>query len=413
MLKKGACMKKIIPLLAILLVISGCTQSINSDHSVVSDHQQTAYQYTIGNDEKLYTLYIPHLQSQDEVTQSMTPVIYSLNPLVENKENAPAEQSTFFKNDNVNTLIKDAIYKTALYGYGFWDLNEQGINKEANNEKLTAADYNVVYGDVYHPETEINNDNYVNYYLATQELIWEKLINPDTNLPYNINFVDIDVSKEKETILSNISEYEKTPFFGGSVINTNAERIKEPFSLVDQFGVLSRFNIVSSDNITINPTQEDNQLNFTVSTLKRDTKIQFIPKFKILNDISKVYSTKDGSYLSIGQERAHNLVSNLYIEEETAENTINLIIKTVDIDSKQEIFGAEYILSTGPEFLDPTTSNTVDNTYAIFEKIPVGTYYLQQTKAPEGYILNQEVEVIRVTSGIAEFSYPVYNQIAK
>lgn len=405
-------MKKIKALFVVMLLLAGCQSAVSTPYTLNVNEESNQYEYTISGDEETYTLSIPTIDTNQEEVQEVTGPIYSLNPRVTNESGRGLTNSTFYKNDDVDTNTKDRVYNYAQYGYGFWVLNDAGQQKAQSNAQLSESDYEVVYGDFYH-DSSINNEDYIKYYIATQELIWETIVNPDTDAPYQIEFVDIDTAEVKEEILSTQQEYSKTPFFNGSIMNISNERLSqgEPFELEDQHNVLNRFEIQASENIELLESEESNKLRFNISEVDRNTRISFIPQFKIDKEFSEVFSSQDNvSYLSIGQERALSMASNLFIESTSQTNTINLVISTYDIDTKTEIFGSQYHVSTGPEFLSPVETTVSEEDYpALAENLAPGTYYIQQIVAPEGYVLNQEVETITIGGGIQETVHPFYN----
>lgn len=406
-------MKKTIVSLITLLLLTACGSSDSTPYQLKTDEAYTTYTYTIDDKETEYTLTIPLLEAKDDQVQLSHQPIYSLNPKVEFKAGRGLTQSTFYKNDDVDTFTKDRLYNYAYYGFGFWYLNASGLKKVETNALLNKNDYEVLYGDFYH-ENDFNNQDYIKYYLATQELIWESMTNEETGEPYKIQFQDIDVTNEKSQILETQKEYSKTPFFNGSVINVSDEQLaaKENYELEDANAVLGRYQIEASKDIELLTSDKPNTLSFKLNDVSRNTKIKFIPQFKIKDEISQVYSSNDGiSYLSIGQERANNMVAALHFEKTTNENSINLAITTYDDETKVEIFGAQYQISTGPDFLTPIESTVSENGVpALIEKLAPGTYYIQQIVAPEGYALNQQVEEIKISNSIQEMTYPVYNQ---
>ena len=405
-------MKKIKALFVVMLLLAGCQSAVSTPYTLNVNEESNQYEYTISGDDETYTLSIPTIDTNQEEVQEVTGPIYSLNPRVTNESGRGLTNSTFYKNDDVDTNTKDRVYNYAQYGYGFWVLNDAGQQKAQSNAQLSESDYEVVYGDFYH-DSSINNEDYIKYYIATQELIWETIVNPDTDAPYQIEFVDIDTAEVKEEILSTQQEYSKTPFFNGSIMNISNERLSqdEPFELEDQHNVLNRFEIQASENIELLESEESNKLRFNISEVDRNTRISFIPQFKNDKEFSEVFSSQDNvSYLSIGQERALSMASNLFIESTSQTNTINLVISTYDIDTKTEIFGSQYHVSTGPEFLSPVETTVSEEGYpALAENLAPGTYYVQQIVAPEGYVLNQEVETITIGGGIQETVHPFYN----
>lgn len=406
-------MKKLTILLIALLTLTSCFGSEDTPYSLRKDDSFSTYQYKISSQEEPLTLTIPLLKSNDEEVTPSTMPIYSLNPIVEYKDGRGLNNSTFYKSDDVDTFTKDRIYNFAYYGFGFWYLNDSGVSKSESGSLLNKNDYALLFGDFYH-NTDFNNQDYIKYYLATQELIWETIVNPETGNPYQVEFIDVDINKEKQQILDAQAEYGKVPFFNGSVINVSAEDLAspEPYQLTDTNGVLSRYTIRTSEDVELLPHEDPNVLTFNLKGVDRNTKIDFIPQFKINQEFSQVYSSNDNvSYVSIGQERATNMISNLHFEKQTAANSINLVITTYDDDTKVEIYGAQYQVSTGPEFLTPSTTTVAEEGLpALLENLVPGTYYIQQIVAPEGYALNQQVEEISISGGIMEMTYPVYNK---
>lgn len=397
-----------------LILLSSCQSAPNTPYLLKTDESLATYQYTIGSEEDPLTLTVPLLEKKDSAEPLNNSPLYSLNPLVENKAGRGLTDSTFYKNDEVDTYTKDRAYNFARYGFGFWVLNDSGKAKSSQGTLLTKTDYALLFGDFYH-DNDFNNSDYVKYYIATQELIWESMVNPETGNPFVIEFTDIDISNEKQQILNAIEEYGKTPFFNGSVINVTNDKLEsgEPYELKDTHGVLPRYKVEATDDIELLDSEDPNTLRFNLKDVSRTTKISFIPEFQIKQEFSQVYSSSDNvSYLSIGQERALNTVSSLHFEKVQPTNSLTLVITTHDIDNKEvQLYGAQYQVSTGPEFLDPKASTvSSEELPSLFENLAPGTYYIQQTKAPEGYILNQEVEEVSIAGGIQEFTYPVYNQ---
>lgn len=407
--KKGGLMKKLILLIAAIFLLASCQTEDPTPHKLSIDKDKTSYQYKVSGVEDEFTLYIPQLKTEDE---EQAEPIYSLNPLIENKDGRKLTNSTFYKNDDVDTFTKDRVYNFARFGFGFWVLNDSGKTKQQANTPMTKDDYTLLFGDYYH-QNDLDNQDFIKYYLATQELIWESITNPETGKTFQVDFTDIDVSEEKAQIREAQKEYGEGPFFGGTVMNVSQERLDEgtPFNLTDSHGVLDRFEIKATSDVEILESQEPNVLSFNLTGVSRNTKIEFVSPFKIKQEISQVYSSKDNvSYLTIGQDRSLVTTTSLHIEQETKSNTINLAIKTYDIETKLEIYGAQYHVSTGPEFLDPiTTTVSEEGLPALLENLATGTYYIQQIQAPEGYALNQEVETISIKSGVQETTYPFYN----
>ena len=137
---------------------------------------------------------------------------------------------------------------------------------------------------------EYTNHQTPKFYIATQELIWQKLKNVEiyfTTGPNGSGTI-IDTSKEKQEILDLISKHEKTPSFANSIIT---KKKGETLVLEDQNKVLNDFSLSESKFHKVN--KEDNKLNITFSdSINEETLI--LTRNNYYNDLLLVY-TKPGS----------------------------------------------------------------------------------------------------------------------
>ena len=94
--------------------------------------------------------------------------------------------------------------------------------------------------------------------------------------------------------------------------------------------------------------------------------------------------------------------SALYPETSTVTDQTNLTLDTskvtitkIDEDTNKPLAGAEFVLkdSDGKEI---ATWTSTTNSYVI-QNLPNGTYTLQETKAPEGYVLNDQIVEFTIT----------------
>lgn len=405
-------MKKILLLwCALMLVLVSCQTKKEYPAQLAFEKDQTTYKYSVNGDtKKTYELKIPTIMDKEG---KVLPIVYSLNPIIENKNELGLTPATLYKEDDIDVKFKNTIYLYALYGFGFWRLNASGNEKVANNLPLTVSDYEILHGDVFH-NSEINNQDYVYYYLAAQELIWEMIVDLNTSEPFGIEFEGVDLKPFKQEILDRLVDANETPYFNGTVYNLSSEEIaaQSTISLADEKQVLNRFEVSASEGIEI-VSVEENVLSFKVNQLSSNSKISFIPRFKMAEPISKIYSSDENiSYLVIGADYLQNNVSALHIESVTNSQTLKLLISTYDSDTKQEIFGGQFEISTGPDFLNPIKSTlSNENVKASISDLSPGTYYIQQVVAPEGYELNSTVEKITIEAGITEKDVPFLNKV--
>ncbi len=115
----------------------------------------------------------------------------------------------------------------------------------------------------------------MNYYLATQELIWRKLTG--RNIYWvsgeSANSPRVTVDKEKEVIINLVANHAKTPSFDNQTIEVNLNQEKIVF---DQNKVLSYYEIYSSD--VENAIIDGNELKIMVTEPIKNTQIKLIKK---------------------------------------------------------------------------------------------------------------------------------------
>ena len=395
-------------MLLVFILLIGCTQETKKDSKLEIDETKTTYQYTVEGVEEPLTLHIPTVLFEET---KKAEIVYSLNPLQENIDELELVQSTFFKEDIVDYNFKDQLYQYAYYGYGFWELNQTGLTNLGENKTLVAEDYQINHGDFYN-STSVSNDEKIAYYLATQELIWEYLVDPETKKNYIVSFTDVDTETQKDDILKTILEMKRLPFSTGNVVNIKQEDIdnKTKFTLEDNEQVMNRFEIIVPEGVE-RIESKANKISFVVNEYKEGLKIDFHRRFTMKQDLSYLFtSDKNISYLSIGNDR-YKSVQSIYIEKHDLESKISLNINTLDEDTKEELFGSQYVLSTGPEFLAPVQSTVANKDVpARFENLVPGQYWVQQISAPEGYVLNTEVLEVTIEEGIKLKELPFLNK---
>lgn len=402
--------KTILLILGLILVLTGCFAKKNYPAKLTIEKESKTYTYFVdGNKEKPKTLTIPTITDQ---AGKVTEIVYSLNPMVENKNERGLVDSPLFKEDDLDLSYKSKLYEFALFGFGYWQLNGSGSEKVKNNGELTATDYALVHGDFYHQST-INNDDYINYYLAAQELIWESVTDLKTGKPYEIEFENLDLTAFKSEILQNIESSKIAPDFNGTIYTVKESEITEktPISLTDVKGVIGKYDIKPTQGIDV-VSVEENVMTFVVNSLAVNSKIEFVPKFNTTETISKIYSSDDNiSYLVVSTDHYLRQNTTLQIEANQTVETTSLTVTTYDSDTKEVLVGAKYQISSDSKFetLIESTSATTELP-ALFEGLVPGTYYVRQSVAPTGYELNENVEIYTVEAGVSEKDVPFLNK---
>lgn len=399
-------MKKIF-LIIICLFLMACSKQ-ESFTDTINTNLNQGYKYQVDGETK--TLYIPSIVNKD--TQVAT-LVYSLNPKIENG-NYGVNSANFYRNDEIDPALKDKIYNYALYGYGYHQLNQGGKEKVMNKEALSPEDYSICFGDTYN-STNINNEDYIKYYLATQELIWESINNSSTNNHFDISFIDVDLEKEKKEILNTYVSKQNTPYFNGTVQSVTKKDIdsQKVFKLTDKNKVLQNYDITSSPNIDVMGV-DGNDVSFKVKFLG-EGKINFVEPFKIVqNETVILRSNHQISYLLIGSDRLNLKSSSLLITNPDTTNKVTLQIKTFDAAQNTELIGAIYQVADNDQFVDAKeTTVGLSNAPSQLNDIKPGTYFIRQKKAPEGYQANNKIEKIEITAGVNNLVIGFFNNLAQ
>lgn len=407
--------KHILTLLILVFTLTSCNlfqPKENTNSTATFDEEAVTYKYSIAEDEKEYVLSIPVI-SLDEQEELEFTNIYSLNPLQQPEGSIGLVSSNLYQNDGIALEVKDLLYDIARYGFGFYQLTAQGAEKLAdlgNVLDLQEEDFTYYHGDIYQP---LNHDDpqEVKWYLATQLLIWEQLLNPETEEAFDIQF-EIDVSQEKAEIqylLDHASDLE--PDFGGSIQTLNDKDIDEEkiFSFTDSNQTLHNYSLHVEPGIDL-ISNEEYTLETRVTKEAESLEITFAPLYELPNQDSYYFSSvKNYGYFSIGNDRMAQRLKKLTFKLYNPIANIKLHINTSDVTNNTvHLAGAKYQISQDIDFKYATDSTeSTASEFARFENLSPGNYYLRQVQAPEGYVLNQEEpQQINIEAGISEKTIP-------
>lgn len=242
-------------------------------------------------------------------------------------------EGAYFYLQNKNTGVVDTNHVTKFYMNGkisyciepMVDINNKIFNSTSDwgvtNISSEVRRYIEKVGYFGYEYPGHNNDR---YWLATQELIWEK-VNPNVMVKFttgaNGSGNIIDLSAEKNEILRLSEQYNKTASFAQNTIEGN---IGDEIVLTDSNGVLDSFNMSYNGKHKI--TKEGNTLKIKLNETAVGEDLITFKKSSYDNEVSVIY-----------YQGASQKLANLRISDPT---TFRLNIKShgakVEIDKKGE-----------------------------------------------------------------------------
>lgn len=241
------------------------------------------------------------------------------------------------------------------------------------------------------------------YYMAAQELIWEKITGRSVYWVSELSFdgPELNVNAEKNEILNLINNHNKKPSFNDETIEIN---IGETKSITDTNGILSNYEIYNSDfpNVSIS----GNTLNFTATDKKIDNKIQLIKK-SYTSLVNFIYFSGSNQKL-ISSGILDPIFANLNIKTISGSVEINKIGETIEfIDNsfqynKVNLSGVKIGIFANEDIYDSLNNLiyeknelieeliTNENGYASIEGLHFGKYYLKEIETVGNHVLDSE-----------------------
>ena len=230
-----------------------------------------------------------------------------------------------------------------------------------------------------------------NYYLAAQELMWEKITGRATKWvsALDVNAPEIDISSEKNEIERLIRNHTITPSFDEQTLELEVGKQK---SINDANNVLSEYQVYETnlDNASIN----GNTLNITANDLGKDYNLTLIRK-NYTTKISLIYY--DGAN--------QKLVSSGVVDPVIAVLNIKVSggkIKITKEDGKTgniaqgdaTLKGARYgLYNTNNELVDTLITGEKETS----KELPFSTYTLKELEASNGYELDDKTYEINLS----------------
>lgn len=258
-----------------------------------------------------------------------------------------------------------------------------------NLASLTNAEVYYIRLVSYYGYQYSGHDDY-RYYMAAQELIWEYLDDVEVEWTDEASFdgrrIDIESYKnEINTLVRN--DVNKATFLW---INGQAVRLGQEFLLEDRVGVLSDYDIISSEHA--DAMIEGNYLKIKVHddyvgmgsvTIRRRQYYDYNGSLYYYASSQKLIST--GNYTIEEQTLTFSIqgysLNGLVIDKTTGKNTPT---------GEASLEGAAYELYDSNDNLLGTYESDSAGRIAV-ENLNYGEYYFKQIEASLGYLLNEEV----------------------
>lgn len=309
----------------------------------------------------------------------------------------------YFSSNQKKYIINDEMVYCIEPGMGIMtrdynmDLNlfNSGIDSEVL-EKMRLIGY---YGYDY-PEHKTDN-----YFLATQELLWELMNNEvyfTTELNGNGSIIDIE--KEKNKILSLINNHYVRPSFS----DLSYEGIyQESIILTDSNNVLNQYEVVSSNN---DVRIDGNRLIVKFTSFGRDKVV--LRKKKYDDKVSiyyNAYNSQDFMFLRVDEVLSvvnleSYLPSSVIEISKTGEMLENIDGLIGDYDfiykerglsnvlfgiyADEDIYEVDRLIYRKDELIE---SISTVNGKAVSSKLPNGKYYIKELKSSDGFILDDRI----------------------
>lgn len=230
-----------------------------------------------------------------------------------------------------------------------------------------------------------DNHNSINYYIATQDLLWR--FSPDDDIKWtttnNENGEVIDITNEKNEILSLVSKHNVLPTFNNSLNNilVNGELI-----LIDENNVLNNYDLDYPDNLNI--IKDDNKLIITPKTegeykVKLKHKVNYnsntyiYDNFNTLTQMTAAFGMPnmiDGEFTVISKKADVNIYKKDLSTNELIYDK-GIVIKIKDIIN-------DVYITDDLEFIDGKISIS----------LPVGKYKIEEIKTSDNYKINDGLE---------------------
>ena len=238
------------------------------------------------------------------------------------------------------------------------DLSVTGLSNELIRYLRLVAYYGYDY----------DGHNTMNYYLAGQEMMWEKITGKEVYWVTSLNVYGdkLNVDSEKNEIARLIENHTKLPSFDENVVELN---VGENVTLTDNNGVLSQYELYNTDleNVTIN----GNTITITADNTTSEKEIQLIKKNYLTKATLIYYSGSNQKLINAGA--LDPVISTITVVSTGGDVTINKLDKDTQKNEPQGVEatleGAVYgVYNTSDTLI--TTITTDENGYVKSDTLP-------------------------------------------
>lgn len=303
----------------------------------------------------------------------------------------------FLMNGKVAYCIEPAVaINTNIYS-STEDWNVTGLSMEVRNYVRLVAYYGYDYP----------NHQTRNYYLAAQELMWEKITGRETYWVTELrkDGPRIDVESEKNEILNLVNNHYKAPSFDEKTYEVN---IGEELTLNDTNGRLSGYEIYKANGLDVKI--EGNTLKVKAKDTKQINEVQLIRK-NYTSQINLIYHNGANQ----------KLVSTGYLDPVVSIVNIKTVGGNITIDKQDKetgavaqgdatLKGAKYgIYNSKNELVDTLIFGTNNKS----KDLPYGNYTVKEIEASKGYELDKTVYDVTLNSNNIDVKSIVYENVIK
>ena len=275
--------------------------------------------------------------------------------------------------------------KTNIY-----DSTEDLSKSNISQDKLNYIRKVMYYGYTY------KNHNYIKYYMAAQEMIWETISGKEvywTN-DYSIDGKPLNIDSYKTEIKNLIKANDTLPSF----TDTNYIVLAgNTLSLIDRNNVLSDFEIVTNGSQKYEII--DNKLNIYTNKEQIKKESLELKRKNYYTEDSVLYLVSDSQKM-ISPGKIDMPTSKISVQTTGVSLTIDIVDKeTKKSESRGQatLTGAKYELYDNNNNLVTTFESKEGESIVLKDLIPQ-TYYIKQVSASKGYKINHELKNINLTS---------------
>lgn len=362
MIKK---LKKVLLALSSLIILgvgAGIVYAGTNDSNIVKDRYDNAYAVYDGTD-RIHLFYAERFLMNGKTA-------YCLEPGV---------------------AIKTDIYSSTE------DWSITGLSSEVRSYVRLVAYYGYDY----------TNHQTRNYYLASQELIWEKITGRET---YWVTELDkdstrINIDNEKNEIIRLVNNHYKTPSFDEGTYEIN---IGESITLNDTNGVLSEYQIYNANGLNV--SLNGNSLKIDSKDTIQTTELQLVKK-NYTSQITLIYHSGNNQKL-VSTGVLDPVVSSLKIKTVGGNITIEKLDRETGNIAQGDatLGGAKYeVYNFNNELVDTLIFGEKNKT----KDLPYGNYTLKEIEASKGYELDETIYNVTLNSTNIDVKTNVYEDVIK